>query len=885
MDSRNQPPYHGFMKSIGERDLARYYPWILAGLVILYLGTFPFLKAPILSVIPAVVAGWFYYQSGGIAAGIVMIALNLFLFENTSQKVTWEFLSTLENGVLLGHGMSIVAAIASGYMRRVIERYYWTYQQLQNRERDLTLINMATKDILEGRDPEDTYYRLLTHLINLFSADYAFLTSFNESTQDILLLADSRGLSQPIHKLVWNPKDKDLLQSVLASKRAQVIDDLQQPPNVTQATLPRALTNSMRSGILIPLATRNYQFGVALVAFMSHSQFTPDDLERAGLVGNQMALILWNFQQGLEIQQRLKESDALAGISRALSESERVGTGEVLQLIVDSARELMPHAEKSVIHLLEPNAEKQFLFARAVSGYDDQEKAPIRVKMHLGEGVAGQVIREGVTINIGDIKSSPGFLASDSPPKFQSLLVAPVQSGGQQIGTISVQSTMKNAFSAQDANLLNALGSQAAIAIENTNLFETTQQRLKEMNILNQIGRILAASLDAGQLIKDVVSLLHSIIGYYYVQIYLIEPKTGDLVLQHGSGPIGESLVKQGHRLLAGDGLAGHVVKTGKPFFTNNVDEVIFFKRNPLLPLTQSEIVVPIKVDTNVVGVLEIQATAQQRLTEGDFQLIIAIADQLAVALEKARLYGELQTSLQQEQTVRSQLIQSERLALVGRLLASVSHELNNPLQAIQNALFLLKDEERLSPQGKQDLDVVLSEAERMASLIERLRSAYRPGRIKDFRPLEFNNLVEDVHTLITTLLRQKQIAFEFHPEPDLPCISGMSDQLRQVVLNLFLNAVDVMQPGGRLIVWTQSLPPQKEILLTVKDTGPGIAPDILPRVFDAFVTDKQAGTGLGLTITRDIIEQHFGRISAENEPEGGAVFKVWLPMDEKGPS
>jgi signal transduction histidine kinase len=178
---------------------------------------------------------------------------------------------------------------------------------------------------------------------------------------------------------------------------------------------------------------------------------------------------------------------------------------------------------------------------------------------------------------------------------------------------------------------------------------------------------------------------------------------------------------------------------------------------------------------------------------------------------------------------------------------------------------------------------VILAEAERMASLIERLRSAYRPGRVRNFHPVNINNLIEDVHTLIATHMRQKQITFEFHPDPDLPAIQGMSDQIRQVVLNLFINATEVMTPPGRLTAWTQSLLPQKEILLTVKDTGPGIDAELLPQIFDAFITDKQTGTGLGLTITRDIIEQHFGRIEAENDPQGGAIFKVWLPFGEKG--
>ena len=147
---------------------------------------------------------------------------------------------------------------------------------------------------------------------------------------------------------------------------------------------------------------------------------------------------------------------------------------------------------------------------------------------------------------------------------------------------------------------------------------------------------------------------------------------------------------------------------------------------------------------------------------------------------------------------------------------------------------------------------------------------------------MQLNNLVEDVYALISTHMRYKQIAFEFHPDSDLPAVSGISDQIRQVVLNLFLNAIEVMKPGGCLSVQTRNLRSQKEVLLSVKDTGPGIDSEILPNIFEPFITNKVTGTGLGLTITHDIIHQHHGRIEAANNPEGGAIFMVWLPIDEE---
>jgi PAS domain S-box-containing protein len=766
-----------------------------------------------------------------------------------------------------------------GFMLDITERKQ-VEESLFAREQYLELLNEMTSAILRSRDFDSTLHTLAVDMVRLLNADDCYITRWDEERQWTIPAVTTAKLKMPFISPndIITSTETDMTTSVLKTGRVLAADDVFNSPYISVKIAERY---PARSAIGVPLIVGEHKLGAAIIAYNTPHHFTSDEIEHAEQAGNQVALALWNFQQSLEIQQRLKESEALANIARALGESERTGTGEVLQLIVDSARELMPHAQKSVIHLLD--VEEQVLYARAVSGYDEQEKEDKQAKMRLGEGVAGQVIHEGITINIGDIKAHPNFLLRDSLPEFQSLLVAPVQSGGQQIGTISVQSATIDAFSEKDAELLNALGVQAAIAIENTRLFEVTQQRLKEVGALYRTSQGLAASLDADELIEDVIKLLQQNFGYYHVQIYLIEPKSGNLVIKHGSGYIGGELVQKGHQLPAGEGIVGHVAETGEPFFTNNVDEVVFFKRNHWLPDTQSEIAVPIIVDKQVMGVLDIQTVPQQRLTEGDFQLMVAVADQLVVALQKARLYGDLQTALQQEQTVRSQLLQSERLALVGRLLASVSHELNNPLQAIQNALFLLKDEPNLSNQARLDLDVILSEAERMAALIERLRTAYRPVRMKDFRPVELNDLIEDVHTLIAPHMRQKEIVFEFFPDTDLPNVSGLSDQIRQVVLNLFLNAIEVMKPGGRLTVLTRGLPQQNEVLLTVQDTGPGIDPEILPRIFEPFITSKHTGTGLGLTITHDIIEQHSGRIEADNTPQGGAIFSIWLPIHEEG--
>jgi signal transduction histidine kinase len=851
---------------------------IVLGATVLYFASFRQIIDAVgslgieLVAVPVALAGWYFGIAVGVLASLTGNILVLLFFiampgyglDMWISSVPWP-----------GNLMVVTVGYIAGLLRQGLDQRYQIEMELRARERYFAIINHMTQDILALKNSDDMFYRLATHLTNLFVADYAYLTHWDPTRDQTTLIATTLYLDQSSANLVLSPAEAAVVLSVLKSEKVLVIEDVStsgytiNPGSFKQLSLPT------RSALCIPIIIQEFKFGSALIAFDTPRRFTPEEIRRAEEVGKQMALGIRTIQQEAEIQQQLKEAYALAKIEQSLSETQRVSLSHVLQLIVDSARELLPGTEQAVIHMLDD--EHQVLIPQAVSGFEGPSAG--QLNMQLGQGVAGQVIEAGEVVSIADVDSDSRFLPQNQPARFRSLMVAPVQSGEKRLGTISVQSGQPKAFSPGQQSLLRSLGTQAAIAIENARLLETTQQGLKEVNALYHITQGMAGSLETRQLMQDVVDLLQQNFGYYLAEVFVIDPENEDLVVQHASGKIGELLKSQ--RLSAGAGIIGHAAETGKPFFTNEVDKIVFFVPHPLLPDTQSELAVPIKAGNRVLGVLDIQQCPPALLTERDLQLVSTVADQLAVALQKASLYSDLQASLAQEKTMQTQLVQSERLALVGRLLASVSHELNNPLQAIQNALFLLKEERGISEQGKQDLQIVLSEAERMAALIERLRTSYRPTREGDFQLIQLNNVVEDISTLVATHLRHNQIAFEFHSDPDLPLVLGLPDQLRQVTLNLLMNAVEAMSTGGCLSVSTEANE-NREVILSVSDTGPGIDPALLPHIFDAFVTSKESGTGLGLTITYDIIHRHNGRITARNNDGGGATFSFWLPVPGK---
>ncbi len=850
---------------------------VLLGVVLMYASLFhPVVTSvgPVsaaLIAVPVALAGWFFGAKVGLIAGLASIGLNAWLFYllDGAAGVAWLLAGWPGNLMVIAAGYS-VGLVKKEFLERARIR-----SELSSRERFISILGLAARDILDPKLAHDRYFYLASHLANLFVADYAYVLQWNPAQRGMTLLATTRPGGKHTTNFVLD-SDKATLDSIYIGPRQALVLNHSAPPHLFNLSTIREISIPAGSEFVLPLVAGTYRFGVVVFGFDHPHRVSSEQIIFAQLTSSQVTLALWTAEQDIQIKKQLREASTLSKIERALSETEKIGIEKLLQLIVDSAQELIPAAQKVVLHLVD--TENRVLVPRAVSGVG--KLSSVKLNMRLGEGIAGQVIATGQSISISDIRADPRFVHQTVPVKYRSLIVSPIKKSQYDVvGTISIDSELSNAFMPDDERLLEALGVQAAIAIENASLLETTWQDLQEINALYHISRSLAATLDPDQLFHETTSLLREIFGYYHIQVFVADPRTGDLVVRQASGEQAAALMEQGNRIAVGAGIVGHVAELGEPFVTNNVEAVVFFMRHPLLPDTQSELTVPIKIDGKVLGVLDIQERPPRQFSQRQMNLMVAVADQLAVALQKATLYQELQASLHQEKEMRAQLIQSERLALVGRLLASVSHELNNPLQAIQNALFLIKGDEELSQQSRQDLDIILSETERMASLIGRLRSTYRATQVEDFQEISLNDMIEDVHALTSTYMRHRKIAFTFHPDPDLPAVSVIPDKIRQVILNLFMNAIEAMHSGGELTIKTCHLPEQEQVLITVADTGPGINPSIQPRIFEPFVTDKDTGTGLGLTITADIVHQHRGEIQAENNPGVGAIFKVWLPI------
>jgi two-component system, NtrC family, sensor kinase len=297
------------------------------------------------------------------------------------------------------------------------------------------------------------------------------------------------------------------------------------------------------------------------------------------------------------------------------------------------------------------------------------------------------------------------------------------------------------------------------------------------------------------------------------------------------------------------------------------------------IALPESHASVPLRAGDRLLGVLKIGWQVAPDYTAEDRALLSAIGRQVGVALENAQLYQEEREHFQQLQQSQIKLLQSEKLAFMGRLAGSLAHEINNPLQAIQSHLELSLDYP-VSPQEREHyLRLALHEILRLSEVTQRVLGMYRPAR-SEWAVVCLSDLVERTVQLSNRLAQRAhvQIVMDLTGRARVR-VSG--DQMIQVFLNLIINAIESIGDTGH--VWITEKLEGNQALLTFANDGPPIAEEHWPRLFEPFFTTKPEGTGLGLAISRELIEQFGGSLTVVNLPGGqGVAFEARLPLAQE---
>ena len=460
----------------------------------------------------------------------------------------------------------------------------------------------------------------------------------------------------------------------------------------------------------------------------------------------------------------------------------------------------------------------------------------------------------------------------------------PLMVRGESIGQLTVAGLKDVPPGALE--LANNIAKQVSAHIENLRLFELNERRARELETVAVVSTTVSTVLDPDELLQSVVDLTKERFNLYHAHIYLADESWNTLLLASGAGEIGRQMVTAGHAIQidAEKSLVARATRERIALIVNDVRAEPDFLPNPYLPDTRSEMAVPMISGDRVIGVFDIQSNVAGYFSQEDANIYTTLASQVAVALQNARLYVE------QAATV-TQLRELDRLK--SSFLANMSHELRTPLNSILGFADVMLEEldGPLTENMTNDLGLIYKNGQHLLHLINDVldMAKIESGKMNlNIEKFNLQEVIEEVTSITSPLASEKNLALFIEPDSDHEVeINADKIRLRQVMINLINNSIKFTEKGKISICVARE---ENNVLISVKDTGIGIPAEMLESVFQEFTqvdtttTRKAGGTGLGLPISRRLIEMHSGRLWAESSGiDGeGATFFVFLPIEAK---
>ncbi len=520
-------------------------------------------------------------------------------------------------------------------------------------------------------------------------------------------------------------------------------------------------------------------------------------------------------------EQHEKLLQALIDIGQELASTVQIE--ELLNRILRISQDVF-HFDNAMIRLLD--ADRQFLVTAAAYGYSEEAS---RQEIRVGQGVMGRVAASGKPILITNLGALPDYVPGIHDARSE--LAVPLVARDKVVGVFNVESPLPDAFDEGDIAPLMTMAGQAAIALENARLYDDLRSVSARYQQLHQFNNRILKSVNLGIYTIDDGMRITS----WNERIETMSGMSRDEV-------IGKHLFE----LFPGLEREGFAVRIGRVLETGRAERFRLAHRDAKGELRfQKRRLAPLKEGENTIGV------------------VVIVED----VTEFRRLLD--------------QIIQSEKLVEVGRLSAGIAHEINNPLAVIAYGAELLQREENLSSFQQELLERITGETERLKSLTGSLLSFSRPREAVK-RWVNLNEVLRDVLRLVRFEVTRSGIRLR-ESFGDLPLVQADPDKLKQVFINLILNACQAMGEGDELLVAT-ALSASGDIEAVIDDTGPGIPPALRERVFEPFFSTKKEGegTGLGLYIChRIIVAEHGGGLLLESKKGRGTIFRVLLPRGE----
>ena len=642
----------------------------------------------------------------------------------------------------------------------------------------------------------------------------------------------------------------------------------------------RILASGNRAVLAVPLRVKGQITGVLSISDERVRDFGPGEVSLLEAFADQAAVALEHARLFATVQRRRREAEELARVGRALAQT--LDPDGVARQIVDSLQ-IVFGVRAAVLFRLAPGSETLVTWVSAgpPGALFDASFAP------RGSGLADLAVRERRPVASGD-------LFADAPPDagergrssgIETGLAVPLMMHDRLIGALALGDVRGRVFDESDVTLAQAFADEATLVLENARLFADATDRRHEAEELARVARTLTESLDVADVGQRIVDSVLPLLRARFARLRLRAPDGALAGVAHAG--IAEPDVV----FPPGVGVAGQAVAEGRAVRSADVladsrftltDEV----RRLLVDSGARAIAgAPLRVRGEIIGSLTIGDVPGREYSDDELALLQAFADQAALALDNARLYEEARARLRELQETQTQLVQAAKLSAVGQLISGVAHELNNPLSVVvgHSQLMLARG---VPPEVKRPVELILAQGDRMAKIVQGLLLFSRQ-RPPSRGPVDLAKVIQQILDIRGAQFRVSGIRVEIEHAEGGAKIIGDTHQLQQVFLNLMLNAEQaILGSGVGNAIWVQTQTRHEGdrawVVIDVIDNGPGIPPDVLPHVFNPFFTTKPVGqgTGLGLSVSYGIVQQHGGRLTVDSQP-GRTAFTVALPVSE----
>lgn len=660
--------------------------------------------------------------------------------------------------------------------------------------------------------------------------------------------------------------------------RPMVIEDSEADERVGKQSVEIMRQFGIRSTAVLPLRVSGRWQGIITISWSDARRFDDATLNMYTRVMQTAAAVVASRRAYLASQQASEDAQLLYNISAELNIAQT--EDDVLQAIIK--HKIVETATSAAIGLFEGRNGNNATYVTIIADYSEHRSSVVGTQIPIEQAPFFKANLSDITLSENieiDNTLDEASLSTLNRLKVKSFISTPLVSKNP-IGRMTFYSNQSVQFTDRQQQLLRSIGQQASNALERINLLQQTTRRASELETVARVSAATTQLLSVEELLQSVSDLTKESFNLYHCHVYLLDDAGEILNLIAGSGEIGNMMRMGGHNIPMSrhHSIVVRAARTREATVSNDVRNEQDFLPNPMLSATRSEMAVPMIVGDELVGVLDVQSDQLNRFDDDDVRMKSTLADQIAVAVQNAQAF-------ERERRTVEQLKEVDRLKQ--EFLANMSHELRTPLNSIIGYSEVLLDgvDGDLTEDAEEDVEAIHSSGKHLLNIINEILDLAKidAGQMElRYQQMSLKNLLYEVVRSSQVLVKDRLVEMRLDEITPIPDAYIDRVRLNQVVLNLVGNAIKFTEEGEILVSYQMKDP--NYILVEVKDSGVGMSTEQLEVIFERFrqvdqsSTRRAGGTGLGLTITKQLVEMHGGQIGVRSELGEGSTFWITLP-------